>query len=99
MSPANLRSFPDVAAVLGVLLDNGENAASDNAMGFAEVAIDLLQRDWSIESVLAHMSISRLLTRDGLVQLLEFCGRTLVLNSYPSVSEIYTFGERQVTWC
>jgi len=35
--------------VLGVLLDNGENAASDNAMGFAEVAIDLLQRDWGSE--------------------------------------------------
>jgi len=31
--------------MLGILLDDGENAARDDSVGFAEVAIDLLERD------------------------------------------------------
>lgn len=40
-----LATLPYLAAVLGVLLDNRKNAARDDAMGLAEVAVDLLQRE------------------------------------------------------
>ena len=38
-----LGALPDIVAVLAILLDYGQDAAGDNAVGFAEVAVDLLK--------------------------------------------------------
>jgi hypothetical protein len=42
---SHLGALPDIVAVFGVVLDNGQNASSHDAVGFAEVAVDFLQRE------------------------------------------------------
>jgi hypothetical protein len=39
----HLRTFPNIVAVLGILLDDGQYTASDRTMRFREIAVDLLQ--------------------------------------------------------
>lgn len=65
-----LGALPDVVAVLAVLLDYGQDAAGDDAVGFAEVAVDLLegQGDLLLESfqLLGESQASRIgWTRHG----------------------------------
>lgn len=40
-----LGSLPDLVTVLRIVLDDGQDAAGHDAMRFAEVAIDLLERE------------------------------------------------------